>query len=576
MNPHEPLATRMVAMGPIERDFDVFRTRHDPAALGSVFDAVAPELLLVAAHFAGPGVEAEDLVQATFVDAIEKAARWDATRPLVPWLIGILVNHARAARRRARKAIDVDRAAHDVVVDPLEELQASEVAGRVGEALRSLPRQFRQALTLRLVHGLTPTQIAHAIGCPVATVKTRLQRGMDQLRRALPAGIAGSLALVLSSQKSLAAVRVAVLAHAKALVPAAAAAAAGIAVAVASTGLVMKKLVAAAVAVVIGVALWTSLDSPSAGERPAPDHPDAAAQRVAELARDTSSSATPSSDAIPGARAAIATEPPATTGSAILTCVWKHDGTPARALRLSMPGTSDGPGDTRSSPWRQLRSDDAGRVELRDLDPGEYIVSGRSRSTSLRIVAGECVEQRIEFEAALRIDGRVVDASGAAVADAEVWLQYFPDPQDDRPRKVASSRADGTFRCAFDFGGSLWARKAAHASSACVDVEQEGHAEVVLELGALVASLRGSVRKADGSPAARAHRLRARRPRGRAACAARVVVRRTGHLRHGRTRARRVAHGGAGRRPRADDASRHPRSRRRDRAASRTRCHAVR
>lgn len=488
-------------MRPIDRDFARYRTTHDPAALAAVFDAVAPELLLVAAHFARPGIDAEDLVQATFVDAIEKATRWDSSRPLVPWLIGILVNHARAARRRAAKPIDVARLARATVNDPLEELAANEVAQRVSEALRGLPRQYRQALTLRLVHGLTPTQIAHAIGCPVATVKTRLQRGLDWLRRTLPAGIAGALAVAMTSPKSLAAVRVAVLVRANAIVPVAAA---GAAVAIASTGLVMKKLVAAAVAIAIGVALWTAVDPLASDRKPSPAITDTAEPRVAGLARDASANGTIPDGTSTGVRAAIAAEPLATTGSAVLTCVWKDDGTPATGVRLLTYSMPNGPSDSRPRMSVDSRSDEVGRVDLRDLEAGEYHVTGRGGWTSIRIAAGTRTEARFELMPELRIDGRVVDHAGAAVADAEVWLQYFPDPQDDQPRKVASSGADGTFRCALDFGGSLWARKTAHASSAYADVVREGHADVVLELGAGSAMLRGSVRNADGSPAVHA------------------------------------------------------------------------
>ena len=71
-----------------EQQFARFRDRADGSARAAVFDELAPELLLIAAHVAPAGAEPEDLVQATFVDAIEKAPRWDRDRLLMPWLIG--------------------------------------------------------------------------------------------------------------------------------------------------------------------------------------------------------------------------------------------------------------------------------------------------------------------------------------------------------------------------------------------------------------------------------------------------------------------------------------------------------
>ena len=67
--------------------FDRYRARGDAEALARVFDEVAPSLLKVARHIDGRGSEAEDLVQTTFLVAIERAPAFDASRPLVPWLI---------------------------------------------------------------------------------------------------------------------------------------------------------------------------------------------------------------------------------------------------------------------------------------------------------------------------------------------------------------------------------------------------------------------------------------------------------------------------------------------------------
>ena len=74
------------------RLFERWRSAGDAAALASVFDAVAPELHDVARHLDRRAGEAEDLVQTTFLIALERAETFDASRPLVPWLLGILVN----------------------------------------------------------------------------------------------------------------------------------------------------------------------------------------------------------------------------------------------------------------------------------------------------------------------------------------------------------------------------------------------------------------------------------------------------------------------------------------------------
>src|SRR5687767_6886754 len=132
--------------------------------LGQVFDQTAPGLLLVACHLARGAESAEDLVHATFVTAIEAAARYDAAQPVFRWLAGILANHARAARRRAQRPLDTARLPAEPSAAPDAEAEAGEVADAVAKALDALPETYRTVLALRLLHGLEPIEVAHALG----------------------------------------------------------------------------------------------------------------------------------------------------------------------------------------------------------------------------------------------------------------------------------------------------------------------------------------------------------------------------------------------------------------------------
>jgi RNA polymerase sigma-70 factor (ECF subfamily) len=209
----------MLAGSP-EHDFRRFCAAGDTAALGRVFERLAPELLLVAAHLAG-GDAAEDLVQATFLDAIGQRARWDQRRPLAPWLCGILANHVLRARRERSRVPDPHRLPFKDSESPQAEAEAREVAELVRRAVEGLPLGYGQVLSLRLVHGLELQQIASALFMPLGTVKTRLHRGMVLLRRALPASLASTLAIALLPGRGLAAMREVVLSHAATAVPAA-------------------------------------------------------------------------------------------------------------------------------------------------------------------------------------------------------------------------------------------------------------------------------------------------------------------------------------------------------------------
>ncbi|MEO6595948.1 MAG: sigma-70 family RNA polymerase sigma factor [Planctomycetota bacterium] len=190
-----------------ERNFVRYRDHGDLPALAAVFDELAGHLLLVAGHLVRDGALAEDLVQTTFVEAMRSAHRYDAERALLPWLVRILTHHAKKLRRQRSRPDDprpTQRSAHGSAA---EHVVDREVITAVERALAELPVPYRQALTLRLVHDLSPTAIAHALGCPPNTVKTRLKRGLALLRQHLPTGIATTVALTLASGRGLAAVR---------------------------------------------------------------------------------------------------------------------------------------------------------------------------------------------------------------------------------------------------------------------------------------------------------------------------------------------------------------------------------
>lgn len=237
----------------IDRSFERWREHADSSALAAVFDACAPGLLRLAIHLVGDPHAAEDLVQQTFVTAIERATTWDGERSIERWMQGILANHARDLRRaaRSRDALgdEFARALRREERTPLAESIERELSADVARAVDALPEALRAVVLLRLRHGLAAADIAHVLGTSPGAVRVRLHRARELLRRSLPASVVGSLAFVVEPSRGLAAVRELVLAHAASTVPAAHV------LAVPGT-LAMKKvsLAVLALAVVAGVA----------------------------------------------------------------------------------------------------------------------------------------------------------------------------------------------------------------------------------------------------------------------------------------------------------------------------------
>ncbi len=240
-------------MGELEQTFGRYVRMRDPDLLGEVFDRVAPRLLRLAIHLRGDAAEAEDLVQGTFLAAIERAAEFDASRELLPWLLGILANKARLARRDAGRHLDPERLLGRAEATPLEEAEGAELSGALAKALDRLEEPYRQVLVLRLRHGMRAADIAHVLDRSPGAVRIQIHRGLQKLRGLLPTGFAGVGLLALDSGRGLAAVREAVLA--KAAVSSALATGS----AVAGGALMIKKAAAAAVilAAAIAVGVWS-------------------------------------------------------------------------------------------------------------------------------------------------------------------------------------------------------------------------------------------------------------------------------------------------------------------------------
>jgi RNA polymerase sigma-70 factor (ECF subfamily) len=67
----------------------------------------------------------------------------------------------------------------------LELVENRDLSRRVAAAIATLPEEQREAIILKEYEGRTFPEIAEILDVPVSTVKTRLYRGLDQLRRRL-------------------------------------------------------------------------------------------------------------------------------------------------------------------------------------------------------------------------------------------------------------------------------------------------------------------------------------------------------------------------------------------------------
>ncbi|MCU0862488.1 MAG: sigma-70 family RNA polymerase sigma factor [Planctomycetes bacterium] len=486
--------------------FAAFRETGDPQALAAVFDRLAPQLLLVAAHLVG-GDLAQDLVQATFLDAMRQCRRWDGRR-LAAWLTGILGNHVREARRQRRRVPDPQRLPTRVSTTPRHDAEANECFAAVAAAVEALPRHYRQVLTLRLVHGFELQQIAHALDAPLGTVKVRLHRGLAHLRRALPAGLTATLAVLVTPTPGLAAARQFVLAEATVAWGSRTAVGAGVVLG----GLAMQKLVVGVVALAIVAVGWFVLDPfGRAHVAVAPPAPPASLVHADSTLREPTPTAA-AEGAVPSPMTGSAAAPTVdrseapTTGTLVVQVVWISDGQPAPWMQVATWERGDRKSVTAVS-------DATGHATFTALSPGNYrLLASRAKNgpedTSVEVSAGTTATVRLAIGGDVRLHVTVVDRDGATRRGAAVWCNDSY-AQDELLRCLGTTDADGKLEWRGLPLHEVWARATGCQPSPVHALPDFPSGEVPaapiavrLTLGGDGCTLLGSVVDPQGGPAA--------------------------------------------------------------------------
>ncbi|WP_211233139.1 RNA polymerase sigma factor [Solirubrobacter soli] len=154
----------------------------DPSAFAAVFDRHWPAIHRWCVSRAGPA--GEDLAAETFRIAFDERARFDPRYDDArPWLYGIATNQLRRHFREAgRSGGWPDASDADFTDDALGRVEARALGPALAAALREVPGIDRDALLLHAWADLTYTEIAHATGIPVGTVRSRIHRARTRLR----------------------------------------------------------------------------------------------------------------------------------------------------------------------------------------------------------------------------------------------------------------------------------------------------------------------------------------------------------------------------------------------------------
>jgi RNA polymerase sigma-70 factor (ECF subfamily) len=175
---------------PLDTDADLVRRclAGDATGYALLLERHQARVYSFLVRLVGNAHDAEDIAQTAFLKSFRSLDSYELARPFQSWLFAI-AHHAALDFLRARKvdlSLDHDEAPLEPAdaADGPERLAESSLDGALVERLiAALPPLYREALLLRHVEGLSVVDVAAALGLPEGTVKIRLFRARELMRR---------------------------------------------------------------------------------------------------------------------------------------------------------------------------------------------------------------------------------------------------------------------------------------------------------------------------------------------------------------------------------------------------------
>jgi len=176
--------------------------RGDLGALSTLIARYQNRLYRYLLRLVRQPAQAEDLFQQTWLRVAEKIRSYDPSRNFEAWLFTLARNLAFDHLRRIRpQSLDHsvgDESDRNAVASPLadsgagpfDRLLAHERATLLASAIEKLPVTYREVLSLRFEEEMKLEEIATVLSAPLSTVKSRIQRSLEQLRGMLDTGSA--------------------------------------------------------------------------------------------------------------------------------------------------------------------------------------------------------------------------------------------------------------------------------------------------------------------------------------------------------------------------------------------------
>ncbi len=171
--------------------------KGDQNAFAEIVELFQDKLYRVCYRMLGNKHEAEDIAQEAFVRAFVNIHTFDTNRKFSTWLYRIGTNLCidRIRKKKPDFSLDADVTGTDGLTMysqvastddlPEEEVLKMEMQDRVQYEISRLPDKYRAVIVLKYLEDLPLQEISDILDMPLGTVKTRVHRGREALRKQL-------------------------------------------------------------------------------------------------------------------------------------------------------------------------------------------------------------------------------------------------------------------------------------------------------------------------------------------------------------------------------------------------------
>ena len=168
-----------------------------PEIIDALIEIYQHRLLRYLMSLTGNRAMAEDLFQETWVRVLERGQQYRSQWKFDVWLFSI-ARHLVIDEFRRKRGLSLDElmdpdagsgfepSGHDP--SPFDHLAADQQGERMARVMSGIPAIYREALVLRFHDDLALEDIAAIIKVPLSTVKSRLYRGLEAVRKVMEAG----------------------------------------------------------------------------------------------------------------------------------------------------------------------------------------------------------------------------------------------------------------------------------------------------------------------------------------------------------------------------------------------------